>query len=204
MNDARESASRLASLLRCEHGAMADFLLALVEFDAARSWEALGYTSLFHFLHRELKLSAGAAFHRKTAAELIQRLPEVAEPLRDGRLCLSSVVEVARVVTRENVAQVLPRFFHASKREAKEVAAELAPREVLPQRVVVTAVATPAAASAARPDTPPATPPPPSLELGQAFQPGETVLRQEPSPLVPPAPLAPAPVPRSSTEPLTA
>jgi hypothetical protein len=169
MNDARESASRLASLLRCEHGAMADFLLALADFDAKRRWEALGFTSLFHFLHRELKLSAGAAFHRKTAAELIQRFPEVAAPLRDGRLCLSSVVEVARVVTRENVAQVLPRFFHASKREAKEVAAELAPREVFPQRVFVTAVARPAAASASSLVASPAAPPPSTLALGQAL-----------------------------------
>ncbi|MGB8929661.1 MAG: DUF222 domain-containing protein, partial [Anaeromyxobacteraceae bacterium] len=118
MDTARELTSRLHDLLRREHGAMADFLLALADFDAKRSWEELGYTSLFYFLHRELKLSAGAAFHRKTAAELIQRFPEVAAPLRDGRLCLSSVVEVARVVTPENVAQLLPRFFHASKREA--------------------------------------------------------------------------------------
>src|SRR5512133_481429 len=171
MDTARDLASRLASLLRREHGAMADFLLALADFDAKRSWEKLGHTSLFYFLHRELKLSAGAAFHRKTAAELIQRFPEVAEPLRDGRLCLSSVVEVAKVVTRENVAQVLPRFFHASKQEAKAVAAELAPREVLPQRVVVTAEARPAAANVAamRLPAPAAAPPLPTLALGQAL-----------------------------------
>ncbi|HSN14874.1 MAG TPA: HNH endonuclease signature motif containing protein [Anaeromyxobacteraceae bacterium] len=207
MDSARDLASRLASLLRREHGAMADFLLVLADFDAKRSWEELGHTSLFHFLHRELKLSAGAAFHRKTAAELIQRFPEVADPLRDGRLCLSSVVEVAKVVTRENVAQVLPRFFHASKQEAKAVAAELAPREVLPQRVVVTAVARPAAANvtATRLPAPAAAPPLPTLALGQALHPGETVRSQEEAPLVPPPTLlAPAPAPRSSTEPLTA
>ena len=207
MDTARELTSRLHDLLRREHGAMADFLLALADFDAKRSWEELGYTSLFYFLHRELKLSAGAAFHRKTAAELIQRFPEVAAPLRDGRLCLSSVVEVARVVTPENVAQLLPRFFHASKREAKAVAAEVAPREVLPQRVVVTAVATPAAANVAatRLPAPPAAPPPPALALGQALHLGETVRSQEVAPRVlSPTLLAPASAPSSSMEPLTA
>src|SRR5512133_127739 len=146
MNDARARSCHLLDLLRREQGAMADFLLALADFDRSRAWVALGYTSLFYYLHRELKLSAGAAFHRKTAAELIQRFPEVVEPLRDGRLCLSSVCELAKVLTPENRAEVLPRFFHASKQEAKAVAAELAPRAVLPERVVVTAAARLAAA----------------------------------------------------------
>src|SRR5512140_3753041 len=148
MNDARARSSRLLDLLRREQGAMADFILALADFDRSRAWLALGYTSLFYYLHRELKLSAGAAFHRKTAAELIQRFPEVAEPLRDGRLCLSSVCELAKVLTPENLSEVLPRFFHASKQEAKAVAAELAPREVFPERTVVTAIPRPSLAVA--------------------------------------------------------
>src|SRR5574341_140772 len=140
MDTARDLAAHLASLLRREQGAMADFLLALADFDRQRLWQPLGYSSLFYFLHRALKLSAGAAYHRKSAAELLQRFPEVIEPLRDGRLCLSSVCELARVMTAENREEVLPRFFHASKSEAKAVAAEIAPREVLPERVVVTAL----------------------------------------------------------------
>jgi hypothetical protein len=113
---------------------MADFLVALADFDRHRLWLELGHASLFAFLHRELGLSAGAAFYRKTAAELIQRLPEVVEPLRDGRLCLTSICELAKVITAANRAEVLPRFFHTSKQEAKAVAAEIAPREAAPGR----------------------------------------------------------------------
>jgi hypothetical protein len=54
---------------------MADFLVALADFDRRRLWVELGYSSLFSFLHRELGLSKGAAFYRKTAAELVQRFP---------------------------------------------------------------------------------------------------------------------------------
>src|SRR5512138_3327774 len=140
MDTARESASRLASLLRHEQGALADFLVALADFDDRRLWLKLGHSSLFVFLHRELGLSKGASHFRKVAAELVQRFPEVIEPLRDGRLCLTAVVELARVITPENRAAVLPRFFHASKQEAKEVAAELLPAELVPRREVVTAV----------------------------------------------------------------
>src|SRR5512138_1250449 len=84
MDTARDLADNLASLLRREHGALADFLLALADFDERRLWEPLGYSSLFHFLHRHLGMSKGAAHYRKTAAELIQRVPEVVEPLRAG------------------------------------------------------------------------------------------------------------------------
>jgi hypothetical protein len=137
---ARHDAAHLADLLRAEHHAMAAFLTALAEFDRRRGWLELGYTGLFHFLHRDLGLSKGAAHYRKTAAELLQRVPEVVEPLRDGRLCLSSIVEAARVVTPENRAALLPRFFGLSAREAREVTAALCPVADPPRRELVTAL----------------------------------------------------------------
>src|SRR5438128_12416461 len=54
MTHARVLASHLADLLSREHAAMADFLVELADFDRLKSWEELGYSSLFHFLHREL------------------------------------------------------------------------------------------------------------------------------------------------------
>jgi hypothetical protein len=137
---ARVQAGRLADLLRRERGEMAEFLLALAEFDEQRGWLELGYSSLFYFLHRELGLSKGAAHYRKTAAGLVRRFPEIVEPLRDGRLCITSVVEVAKVLTAENRHEVLPRFFQRSRREAMALAAALQP-SAAPHRDVVTAAA---------------------------------------------------------------
>jgi hypothetical protein len=137
MTNAREFTNRLVDLLRREQGAMADFLVALAEFDRKRLWLELGHSSLFYFLHRELGLSKGASHFRKTAAELVQRFPEVIEPLRDGRLCITSIVELAKVITPENRAEILSRFFHCSKSEAKAVSAELLP-STAPHRDVVT------------------------------------------------------------------
>jgi hypothetical protein len=146
MNTARKLTARLAELLHHEHAAMADFLVALAAFDRERHWETLGYKSVFGFLHRELGLSKSAAFYRKTAAELIGDYPEVLEALRDGRLCVTSVAEVAKVITPENRTEVLPRYFTLSSREAKEVTAELLPVEAPPLREVVTVVQAPAPA----------------------------------------------------------
>jgi hypothetical protein len=146
MSTARELTNHLARLLRDEQGAMADFLLALADFDRKQLWRELGHTSLFYYLHRELRLSKGAAQNRKTAAELIQAFPEVEAALRAGELCLSTVNELARVLTPENRAEVLPRFFGLSRREAEAVAASLRPAEVVPTRDVITTIGPPAPA----------------------------------------------------------
>jgi hypothetical protein len=136
----RDLVARLADLLRSERTAMADFLIALAELDRLKGWRDLGHSGLFPFLRRELGLSKAAAFFRMKAAILIQRFPEIIEPLKDGRLCITSVAELAKVLTAENRETVLPRFFHCSKQEAKQVSAELAPVQSPPQRAVVTAM----------------------------------------------------------------
>jgi hypothetical protein len=109
VNSARDLTLRLQDLLRQERAALGDFILLLADFDRRKFWLALGFPSLFDFLHREMGLSAGAAHYRKTAAHLLQRFPEVEAPLRDGRLCITSIVELAKVLTPENRSEVLPQ-----------------------------------------------------------------------------------------------
>ena len=52
------------------------------------------------------------------------------------------------MLTPENRADVLPRFFQLSKQEAKAVSAALRPDEAAPHRVVVTALRAPAVSPA--------------------------------------------------------
>jgi hypothetical protein len=150
------------------------------------------------FLHRDLGLSPAAAQYRKTAAELLQRFPPLEAPLRDGRLCLMTLCEVAKVLTPENQAEVLPRFFGRSQREAKEVVVELHPAAA-PRRDVVTALAQPAplqaleVAPAVEAVTGPPLPIQPSgprlsLALPSALGPGPTIPAA-------PAPASPSPSP---------
>jgi hypothetical protein len=146
MSTARQQANVLVELLRREHHALAEFLVALAHFDRERRWEELDHASLFAFLVKDLGLSNGAAAYRRAAVELVQRFPQVLEPIRDGRLCLTTVFELSKVITGENASEVLPRFFGTSRRDAKNVVAELAP-EPAPTRTVVTAVTAVAAAT---------------------------------------------------------
>jgi hypothetical protein len=194
MNDPRDLTKQLAGLLRREHGALGDFLVALAEFDRERRWLELGHASLFSFLHRELGLSKGAAFYRKTATELVERYPEIVGPLRDGRLCITSVVELAKVITPANKGEVVPRFFHAWKSEAKAISAELLPAQAAPHRDVMTVVRPAAAAVVAKPTL--AAPLLASQAGGTML--AEPVRLDEPRPEIPTLPPAP---PSSSTPP---
>jgi hypothetical protein len=184
---------------------MADFLLALADFDQKKLWRDLGHASLFSFLRRELGLSAGAAQYRKTAAELVQKFPEVEAALRDGQLCLSSVIELAKVLTPENRHEVLPRFFGLSRREAEAMAVSIRPVKVAPRREVVTMVraAVPALIGASPRGTPQEKLHPPGPPTA-AFRPAEVAA---PTVLPEPAPdaarqVALSPAPRDSVEPL--
>src|SRR6185369_3018990 len=205
-NDTRLLAKRLADLLAREHGALADFLVALAEFDRERRWLEMGHASLFSFLNRELGLSKGAASYRNAAAALIQRCPEVVAPLRSGKLCLSTVVELSRVLTPENQASVLPRFLGLSKWEAKVIAAELCPAESPQRRVVITAVSPALPIGVARPT--PAAPPLPEPTAGDAAR-GAVRLGElgfvegPPAPTASPAPVRPV-AKRDVADPLTA
>jgi hypothetical protein len=139
---------------------------------------------------RELKLSKSAAQYRKVAAELIQAVPAVVEPLRRGDLCLSTIIEVAKVVRAENSGTVLPRFYGLSRREAEEVVAELQPHPEPPLRTVITTLrltASPAASASA--PGPCQAREAPSRIVSSSEEPARSPGRDEPPP--PPAKLKP-------------
>jgi hypothetical protein len=144
--EARRLRDAIAALLRREQAAMADFLIALADFDRRRGWEVLGHASLFAFINSELGLSPAPTSWRVEAARLLQRFPDLVEPLRRGQLCLTTMGELAKVLTQQNRAAVLPRFLGISSREAKEIVAELQPRPAPPMRTVVRPLATARAA----------------------------------------------------------
>jgi hypothetical protein len=71
---------------------------------------------------------------------MIRRFPEVEGPIRDGRPCVTTVSELAKVMTEENRAEVLPLFLGLSRQEAKQLVASLRPVEQVPRRTVVTEI----------------------------------------------------------------
>src|SRR5262249_9485874 len=105
-----------------------EFLLYLAELDRRKLYLELGFSSTFAFLTDHLGLTRSSAFRRTTAARLVARFPVVAEYLDDGRLCLTTLVELRDVLEASRLAETPDRAAGRSEEQAGELVAALRPR----------------------------------------------------------------------------
>jgi hypothetical protein len=90
--------TRLLEIRKNERSLLVELLALLAELDRRRTVLALGFSSLFSFCTDRLGLTKASAFRRTTAARLLARFPVVAEYLADGRLNLTTLVELRDVL----------------------------------------------------------------------------------------------------------
>ena len=128
--DARTLARRLGELASDERQVQVEFLLHLDEFDRRRAWAELGHGSLWTFCLTVLHLREGSAGRRIAAMKVLRRFPRLAEPLRDGRLCLSTLALLGPVLTEENAEDLLARAAFRTTAEVDHLVASLKPRPV--------------------------------------------------------------------------
>ncbi len=121
--------ARLYELRRRERDLLVEFLVYLAELDRRRAYLELGFSSLFAFLTDYLGYTRSAAFRRTTAARLLARFPVVAEHLADGRLNLTTLVELRDVLDEERLPEILARAAGRTEDQVKELVAALRPRE---------------------------------------------------------------------------
>jgi 5-methylcytosine-specific restriction endonuclease McrA len=126
--DSAALSRRLGELAGHERAVQVEFLLHLAEFDTRRAWAEEGYGSLWDYLLRVLHLREGAAFRRIAAMRVLRRLSVVAEALRDGRLCLSTVTVLGPLLTGENVGELVARAAFLTKAEVERLVVTLQPR----------------------------------------------------------------------------
>ena len=128
--DARTLARRLGELAGDERRVQVDFLLHLDEFDRRRAWLELGYGSLWTYCLEVLHLREGSAGRRINAMRVLRRFPRLAEALRDGRLCLTTLALLGQVLTEENAEDLLARAAFRTRAEVDHLVASLRPRPV--------------------------------------------------------------------------
>jgi len=134
-SSAREWTARLQQLLGRERQILVELVLALADFDRQRGYLELGYSSLWEYMHRALGQSETMTHYRVSAARFVQRFPQAVEPLRAGRLCITTLATLAPVVTEANCDTVLTEAMDKPKREVERIKARLAPKPV-PKDVV--------------------------------------------------------------------
>ncbi|WP_242341407.1 MULTISPECIES: HNH endonuclease [Anaeromyxobacter] len=125
-------ALRLRELAGEERNVQVDFLLHLDEFDRRRAFVEIGHASLWAYCLEALHLREGAAGRRIQAMRVLRRFPILEAPLRDGRLCLSTVALLGQVLTEQNVDDLLARAAFRTRAEVEHlvvsVQARTAPR----------------------------------------------------------------------------
>ena len=147
MNEALKFADELKRLYARERTAMVDFLLALVEFDRRRLYLELGYNSLWKFCLEGLHLGEGATNLRTRAVTLLQQFPSLVEPLRDGRLTLSTLCEIGKILTRDNLADIVERAAWKTREEAEEIVASVRPKQAVSEGLFRAPLPKPASAT---------------------------------------------------------
>ncbi len=128
--DARSLARRLGELAGEERQVQVEFLLHLDEFDRRRAYLELGYGSLWTYCLEVLHLREGSAGRRINAMRVLRRLPGLADALRDGRLCLSTLALLGQVLTEENAEELVARAAFRTMAEVDHLVASLKPRPV--------------------------------------------------------------------------
>src|SRR5215208_2470068 len=108
--DSEALTERLYEIRRQERELLVEFLHTLAEVDARKFYLDMAFPSLFAFLTGHLGCSKAAAFRRSTAARLLVRFPEAEAYLADGRLGLTTFVELRDVRRFLSAARGAARF----------------------------------------------------------------------------------------------
>jgi hypothetical protein len=120
----------LGKLLGNERRVQVEFLIALAEFDRRELYLVLGYSNLWEYCMKALHLCKGSTYKRTHSVALIQRFPQVAEILREGKLCMTTLVELEDVLTAENFDAVVAQAAFKTKEEVQQLKAAMrAPAE---------------------------------------------------------------------------
>jgi hypothetical protein len=104
----------------------------IAEVDLRRLYLRHACSSMFVYCTRMLHLAEGEAFRRTRVARASRRHPLLLDMLADGRLHVSGIAVLARVLTAENRDRLLSLAVHQTKREIQKLVAELHPRPDVP------------------------------------------------------------------------
>jgi len=183
--DSAQLSRRLGELAGHERQLQVEFLLHLDEFDRRKAWAEAGYPSVWEWCLRVLHLREGATARRLAAMRVSRRFPSLAEALRDGRLCLSTLAALGPVLTSENSEEVVARAAFMTKAEVEHLVVCLQPRTAPREGLRLTSSAAPRRETL-----------PPQQEPSTSTNPSDRGCRPGPPP--------PAPVPsRPTLEPVS-
>src|SRR5215471_9779981 len=125
-----EIVAELKDLLSRERITLVPILEGIADIEERRLYLELGYDSMWAFLKRELGQSEAMIHYRLASSRMLRRFPQVAELLRDGRLCMTVLASLAKVLTEENVGELIAEAMGKPTNEVKRIVRRLDPKPV--------------------------------------------------------------------------
>jgi hypothetical protein len=113
----------------------ADLLAHLAEVEARGIHRIRACASLYTYCIYELRFSEDAAFRRVSAARLVKTFPALFDSVASGELHLTGLLMLGPHLTHANLAEVLARAKHRSKRELGQLIREIDPLPNVPARI---------------------------------------------------------------------
>lgn len=130
-DDLLESTRRMQGT---SNAVLAGLLAHLAEVEA-RGIRLRACSSLYTYCIYELRMSEDAALRRAHAARFVRQFPGVLEPVGRGELQLTGLLMLGPHLTDANLAEVLARAKHRTKKEIAALVRELDPLPDVPDRV---------------------------------------------------------------------
>jgi hypothetical protein len=114
---------------------LASLLGHLAEVEARGVYRTRACSSLYTYCVYELRFSEDEAFRRVSAARLIRRFPVLLDAIAAGELHLTGLLMLGPHLTTENLAEVLARAKHRTKKEIGRLVRMLDPLPDVPSRI---------------------------------------------------------------------
>ena len=107
-----------------------------------KSYLDLGYSSVFSYCVRRLKYSSSTAGRYIQAARCILEHPEMLAMLEAREISISTICQIASILTEDNKQSILERVRGRSRREVERIACDYRPPVALSDRMDPVRVAT--------------------------------------------------------------
>ena len=107
----------------------------LQEIDTQKTFREVGYTSLFEYAVKALKLSEANASNFITVARKSKSVPELQLAINAGDLTVSKARKITPILTTENSGHWIEMAKTLSKPQLEKEVARVAPQTLTPERI---------------------------------------------------------------------
>jgi len=127
----RQLLSRIRKLSETERKAVLSILIHLIEIERRKLYLPLGFSSLFEFCMEHLGYSESTASRRIRIARCIRDFPQCYRALASGKVSMTSLAMITRIINTENASELLSRIEGTSSKEVELLVSSLRPKSAI-------------------------------------------------------------------------